>query len=98
VSRKHEYHYSEDEVDGHFTWHEAEISEDNPFDHSIDLGQIVLDFKDGRIAGFEVLPPASDVIDEEFRKSSIEEPEQIEIETGDEISEDQSQENAEGDN
>lgn len=85
MSRKHEYHYSEDGLNGHFTWNEKEISEDNPFDHSIDLGQIILDFKDGRIAGIEVLPPASEVIDDNFRKGSIEDPEEIEINTAEEI-------------
>lgn len=90
MSRKHEYHYSEDDVNGHFTWHEAEISEDNPFDYSIDLGQIILDFKDGRIAGFEVLPPASDLIDEEFRKGNPGDPAEVEIENVREREENQS--------
>lgn len=90
----------EEDVDlgGHFAWKDAEIGPDNPFDYSLSIGGIVLDFKDGRLAGFEVLPPAQDLIDDQLKKGSVYEPAEIEIETLEELeSEDADQKTTEGD-
>lgn len=87
MGRMHRFHYSdEDGVSGGiFAWRDGEISEDNRIDHSLNIGQLVLDFKDGRLVGFEVLPPAEEVISEDFQRGSPGDPASIEIETREEL-------------